>query len=110
MTWGDQLYVTMIETAVLEILMILFMMIEFFTTRNIHQRGQYRKIDAENNKSIAEEGDGEEAEKKLRKDALKRLIEVMKRNKGMNGNLEELIDEDDQPRRRNSLPAKMNSR
>lgn len=53
--------------------------------------------------------DEEDAEKKLRKDALKRLIEMMKRNKGINNQLEDCIDDDKRPRR-NSLPAKGNPR
>jgi hypothetical protein len=54
----------------------------------------------------------ENMEKKLRADALKRLIEMMKGNKGLdlNNRIEDCIDDNDQFKRRNSLPAYENDR
>jgi hypothetical protein len=106
-SWGNQLYITLMETLILETIMLIFLVIEFFATRKIHLKDEYSKVAIEPNMSMLS---GEEsAEKELRKDALRRLIEMMKRNKGMNNQLEELMDEDRQ-KRRNSLPAHENSR
>ena len=110
LSWGNQLYITIIETAFLELLMLIFLVIEFFTTRNLEDN-EYAKVDIEPNKSLlGDEEEDDDAEKKLRKDALKRLIEMMKRNKGLNNQLEDCINDEDNMKRRNSLPAKGNPR
>jgi hypothetical protein len=55
--------------------------------------------------NIDESGEG--TEQKMRQEALKRIIEMMKGNRemGMNNNLDDAIGEDQQFKRRNSLPA-----
>lgn len=113
--WGNQLYITLIETLVLEVVMLLFLIFEFFTTRKLHERGEYTKVAVEPNMSMLGnqmDESNENMEKKLRADALKRLIEMMKGNKGMmpNNRIEECIDDEDVFKRRNSLPANGNPR
>jgi len=114
LSWGSQLYITLIETLVLEIVMIIFILIEICTTRRINERGEYSKISVEPNMSMLDKDQdesNENAEKALRAEALKRLIHMMKGNKGFlpNNNVEDGI-EDDEPKRRNSLPAYENER
>jgi len=109
LTWGTQLYITLIETAILEVIMILFLIYEFCNTRKLNERGEYAKVNVEPNMSKLEEIDesSEKIEQKMRQEALKKIIEMMKGNKGigMNNNIEDCIDDDDRFKRRNSLPA-----
>ena len=89
--------------------MILFLIYEFCSTRKLDEKGEYSKVAVEPNMSRLEEIDesGENMEKKMRAEALKKLIEMMKGNKGleMNNRIEDCIDDEDQFKRRNSLPA-----
>ena len=95
--------------------MALFIFIEFCTLKSITENNEYKKVEIEPNMSaIGDRLDdsNDNMEKKLRADALKRLIEMMKGNKGFmpNNKIEEWIDDDDRLRRRNSLPAPGNPR
>ena len=109
LSWGDQLYITIVETSVLEFIMVIFILIEFCSLRNIHENNEYKRVPINPGMSVF--GDklddsNDNMEKKLRADALKRLIEMMKGNKGFmpNNRIEDWID-DNRFRRRDSLPA-----
>ena len=88
--------------------MLIFLVIEFFITRNLEDN-EYAKVYIEPNRSLLGEED-EDAEKKHVKDALKRLTEMMKRKKELNNQLEDCINEEDNIKRRNSLPARGNEK
>lgn len=65
--------------------MALFIFIEFCTLKKIDENSEYKKVQIEPNMSaIGDRLDdsNDNMEKKLRADALKRLIEMMKGNKG----------------------------
>lgn len=94
--------------------MVLFLIYEFCSTRKINEKSEYSKVLIEPNMSKLDEIDesGEKHEKKMRAEALKKLIEMMKGNRGfeMNNNLEDCMDDNDDFKRRNSLPAFENER
>ena len=69
LSWGNQLYITIIETAFLELLMLIFLVIEFFTIRNLEDN-EYAKVDIKSNKSILrDEEEDDDAEKRRSKKA-----------------------------------------
>lgn len=114
LSWGSQLYITLIESAILEVLMLLFIIYEICATRGLNEKGEYTKVAVEPNMSMLErevDESNENMEKKLRADALKRLIDMMKGNKGfeLNNRIEDCNEDDDRFKRRNSLPAYGNS-
>ena len=98
LSWGTQLYITLIETAFLELLMVFFLLVEICTTRNIDKRDQYSKIDIEPNMSMLDNKlDESNEDDKLRANALKRLIDMMHKD--------EFSHDGDGPKRTRSLPA-----
>ena len=103
LSWGNQLYITIIETAFLELLMLIFLLIEYFTTRKLKDN-EYAKVEIEIS------FDRNNADRDLANYSIIRFTETMNKSKRLNNQLENSINEEDKMIRRNSLPSKGNER
>ena len=106
--WGHQLYITMIETMLLAVVLIVLTLIEEKTSRNLAADG-FRKLnplsDSMEQEYRAKRRKADEMEKKLRQDALKGIIAAIRGNKSFLNpdNVENMINEPNS-RRLRSLP------
>ena len=113
LSWGNQLYITMIETLLLALFLIGLTIIEFKSSK--HLDAGFRKLDNYGDSSMAPFMDSpkrrreDEMEKKLRQDALKGIIAAIRGNKSFFNpdSIEGVLNEDGN-RRMRSLPAEGN--